>query len=373
MKSEALSSADVCSTAGVPPSGERPRVLAGGPCVPPNDDGLEALLRREAALPPGKLARRLREPNVADAEDLRQDVAVELLEEQAEGELEGPVHPASYWQRLRYRKLRLRRRRLREELRKPEVEAHLNVTAAAALSAEILDHRARVWAWLLDQVASSRRAVAEDNLFRGETLEAIALQRGQPIGTVRSQLVRAQADIQKAVARVPPEERAGLKRWLLLLAGLLSAVWLRVERWGRGQARPLLACAACVTFAVMLPGDAGRDETPALAIEEVEPPENHLNLTVVPYLPAWAEREHDGGTMTRARPARASDQPSLRSATGATERSASARNLLALALAAAKAGDLATARAARELYEATYGHDSYPGQHAAVAAETNVP
>ena len=201
MKSEALSSVDLSSTAGVPPSGERLRVLAGGPCVLPNDDGLEALLRREAALPPSKLARRIREPNIADAEDLRQDVAVELLEKQAEGELVGAVHPASCWQRLRYRKLRLRRRRLREELRKPEVEAHLNVTAAAALSAEILDHRVRVWAWLLDQVASSRRAVAEDNLLRGETLEAIALQRGQPIGTVRSQLVRAQADLQKAVAR----------------------------------------------------------------------------------------------------------------------------------------------------------------------------
>jgi len=361
--------------ASVPPPlrGERGR----DPGESSHAESIEEFLARQARLPARDVARKVHAREISDAEEARQNAAVVWLEKRPE--IAPESREGSWWQTVRHRKLRLERERRCDEARKPRIAAHLRQVTPLLPSPEMTMARTRIQRWSINQIDPKRRDVAEQNLLEDKTLEAIAEEWGKPLGTVRSQSLRAKADLRAAVARLPEKDRGALRQLLLLLAALLGFVWTLFTRRGRGSERRLLACAACGAMALLVASDRGSDP-PVLAFAEIEARADHVSCSWEPHFSTWAEREMEASGVTARLPSPVKPTSTAANARRRTSRSGSAapgpkppRDLLSRALADVDAGDLQTARAAAELYAETYGHDPYPAQRAHIAAETRSP
>ena len=331
---------------------------------------LEDFLRRQARVRPRDVARHVYAGSLADAEDARQAAALEWLERRHE--LAAPSREGSWWATLKHRVRRLERKRCTEEARGPDLRAHIAGDGARAAPPEAEIDRARIRAWCLAQIDPSRREVAERNLIFDETLEQIAAEQKRSIGTVRSQLARSKKDLQAAVARLPEKERRALHH-LLATTAVLLALWVRFVRRARGPRGLLVACAGGAAAAVAITLGTARGPAAPQGV-----PEHHLEWgadTLVPYLPAWAERGSEASETPPPAPAR-SPRAAGSAAAGrlpARPSSGVARALLSRAQAALDAGDVHIARGALDLYDATYSHDPYPGQRADVARRLESP
>lgn len=210
-----------------PPSGVRRR-----PCRPPH------LLVVLASVLDPKRRPRLR-VGVSDAEDILQDTLLLFLEKHES--LQPGAWYAWVYSTLRNREREFLKRRALRSKHHPLLAAYLLAHTPQHAEADARLRQQELLSaltWLLDQVAPSRRDVAERYLFDAVPLEEIAAETGRPLSTVGSQWRRAKEDMRAAIAR----ERSKLDPvFVAVLLAIVTACYLWLADHGRRLAATLAA------------------------------------------------------------------------------------------------------------------------------------
>lgn len=251
-----------------PPSGVRRC-----PCLPPH---LLAVLA--SVLDPQR--RPGLRVSVSDTEDILQDSLLLFIEKH------DSIQPGAWYAwiygTLRNRERELLKRRALRSKYHPLLAAYLQAHTPQHAEADARLRQRELLAaltWLLDQVAPSRRDVAERYLFDAVPLEEIAAETGRPLSTVGSQWRRAKEDMRAAIAR----ERAKLDPvFVAVLLAIVSAWYLWLAEHGRR-----LAVALAAPF------------TPGL--RRSTPPEDAAPRTPRPTKSRAARQRHDNATRLRPR------------------------------------------------------------------------
>lgn len=358
--------------------------------------------------------RHLRSWSAADAEDLLQDAMLLFIEKQA-----GVARRS--WRAwisgtARNRQRELRRDRATWRRYEPLIGEHVRRATPAPVGPDAGVRQAEILAaldWLIEQVAPTRREVAERVLVDGETLESIAAATGRKLGTVASKWARAKREMREALLR----ERQSLDNtFFTVMLSILSAwcVWMahctrramaaffaftdRSSSDSRKNAAATLvrgrslavrmSALACAMLPLFLATHSAQSARPArswprgmaslaVASEHLREMSIHLNeqrdaahLRFVPAQTTFAPSKLSPG-LSRL-PERASPAGARRSAGSAPLSPAlrrMARGLLARAFDAMVMGDDATALDALRLYDQGIGSNPFPSERAGLQAQ----
>ncbi len=255
-----------------PPSpSEPPSGVRRCPCLPPH------LLAVLASVLDPKRRPGLR-VGVSDTEDILQDTLL-LFIEKHEGIQPGAWYAWIYGT-LRNRERELLKRRALRSKYHPLLAAYLQAHTPQHAEADAQLRQREILSaltWLLDQVAPSRRDVAERYLLDAVSLEEIAAETGRPLSTIGSQWRRAKGDMRAAIAR----ERAKLDPvFVAVVLAIVSAWYLWLADHGRRLAAGLAA---------PFPPDLPRST----------PPEDAAPRTPRPAKSRAARQRHDNATRPR--------------------------------------------------------------------------